>query len=71
MTSPTIDSGVGPIEPLWCTREVSTFLNVSEATLSRWRRERIGPPFLRVGGISRYSPATVRAWVAEQEQARG
>ncbi|MGE9809606.1 excisionase [Janibacter sp. G1551] len=45
-------------------------MNVSQATLSRWRRERIGPPFLRVGGVSRYNPATVRAWVTEQEQGR-
>lgn len=65
------ERGIGPVEPLWCAREVSEFLNVSQATLSRWRRERVGPPFVQVGGVSRYNPATVRAWVHEQEAARG
>ncbi|MFK5163188.1 helix-turn-helix domain-containing protein [Propionibacterium freudenreichii] len=65
------DRGIGPVEPLWCARDVSTFLNVSQATLSRWRREKAGPPFLQVGGVSRYNPVTVRAWVREQENAHG
>ncbi len=70
-TPTTIDHGIGQIETLWCARDVAEFLNVSQATLSRWRREKIGPPFLRVGGISRYSPGTVRAWVSEQENDHG
>lgn len=73
MNAPTaLDDGITPVETLWCARDVAEFLNVSQATLSRWRREKkkIGPPFLRVGGVSRYSPATVRAWVTEQEQGR-
>lgn len=71
MNAPTaLDHGITPVEALWCARDVAEFLNVSQATLSRWRRERIGPPFLRVGGVSRYNPATVRAWVTEQEQGR-
>ncbi|NUP74377.1 MAG: helix-turn-helix domain-containing protein [Sinomonas sp.] len=65
------ERGIGPVEPLWRAREVSEFLNVSQATLSRWRRERVGPPFVQVGGVSRYNPATVRAWVCEQEAKRG
>lgn len=69
--SETTEHGIGPVEPLWCAREVSAYLNVSQATLSRWRRERVGPPFLQVGGVSRYSPATVRAWVRQQETAHG
>ncbi|WP_366076666.1 hypothetical protein [uncultured Aeromicrobium sp.] len=46
-------------------------MNVSQATLSRWRRERLGPPFLQVGGVSRYNPVSVRAWVREQENGHG
>lgn len=65
------DHGIDLVESLWCTREVAEFLNVSQATLSRWRRENIGPPFIRLGGISRYTPATVREWVREQESAHG
>ncbi|KJL36412.1 helix-turn-helix domain-containing protein [Tessaracoccus sp. Y36] len=72
MNAPTVvDHGAGPVETLWCARDVAEFLNVSQATLSRWRREKIGPPFLRVGGVSRYTPATVRAWVTEQENDHG
>ena len=71
MTSTAIDHAAGTIEALWCARDVAEFLNVSQATLSRWRREKIGPPFLRVGGVSRYNPASVRAWVTEQENDRG
>ncbi len=71
MNAPTaLDHGITPVEVLWCARDVAEFLNASQATLSRWRRERVGPPFLRVGGVSRYNPATVRAWVTEQEQGR-
>ncbi|WP_338136546.1 helix-turn-helix domain-containing protein [Kocuria marina] len=63
---PAIRRGARRVRP-----EPARFLNVSQATLSRWRREKIGPPFLRVGGVSRYNPATVRAWVTEQENDRG
>jgi hypothetical protein len=69
--SETTEHGIGPVESLWCAREVSEFLNVSQATLSRWRREQIGPPFLQVGGVFRYNPATVRAWVHDQESTHG
>lgn len=65
--SATIDE----VEPLWNSREASEFLNVSQATLSRWRREREGPPCVLVGGIARYNPPTVRAWVLEREASRG
>ncbi len=70
MSDPS-DRGIGVVEPLWCAREVSEFLNVSQATLSRWRHEQIGPPFLRLGGVSRYNPVSVRTWVREQEADRG
>lgn len=59
------------VEPLWNSRETSEFLNVSQATLSRWRREREGPPFMSVRGVARYNPPTVRAWVLEREREHG
>lgn len=71
MTNAAPDHGIGPVEPLWCPREIAAYLNVSQATLSRWRREKVGPPFLQVGGVYRYNPATVRAWVTEQENRDG
>ena len=68
---PRIDDGIGNVETLWCARDVAEFLNVSQATLSRWRREKVGPPFLQIGGISRYNPSSVHAWVKANEQAHG
>jgi len=71
MTSQTPDRGIGEVEPLWCPKDAAEFLSVSQATLSRWRREKVGPPFVQVDGVYRYSPVTVRAWVREQESAHG
>lgn len=62
---------LGLLEPLWCPRDVAAYLRVSQATLSRWRREKAGPSFLQVGGVYRYAPATVRAWVRKQETHNG
>ncbi|GAA1614986.1 hypothetical protein GCM10009693_28270 [Leucobacter chromiireducens subsp. chromiireducens] len=59
------------VEPLWNSREASEFLSVSQATLSRWRRRHDGPPFVSVGGIARYNPPSVRAWVLEREREHG
>lgn len=59
------------VEPLWNSREASEFLNVSQATLSRWRRQHEGPPFVSVGGLARYNPPTLRAWVLEREREHG
>ncbi|WP_448232277.1 helix-turn-helix transcriptional regulator [Microbacterium lacticum] len=67
----TTEHGIGPVEPLWCAGQVAEFLNVSQATLSRWRREKVGPAFIQVGAVSRYNPATVRAWVRAQEERGG
>src|SRR6185312_11415324 len=57
--------------PLWFSREAAAYLRVSEATLSRWRRQRLGPPFVQVGSIARYRASTVRDWVSSQESSRG
>lgn len=39
---------------LYRPREVADLLEVSVSTLTRWRRERRGPPFVRVGNQVRY-----------------
>lgn len=60
------DTDVGvPPSPLLDSREVATYLKVSESTLSRWRTERTGPPFLRMGAITRYRLDAVDVWLAE------
>ncbi|MEU1784473.1 helix-turn-helix domain-containing protein [Streptomyces sparsogenes] len=48
---------------------VTMFSLPSVETVYAWRRKRIGPPGFRVGKHLRYDPATVRAWVNEQQSA--
>lgn len=49
--------------PLLDSREVAVLLKVSESTLSRWRADEKGPPFLKLGGITRYRLDAVEAWL--------
>ncbi len=45
-------------------QEVSKHLNVSVATLRRWRLEKRGPMFVNVGSLVRYRPEDLDSWVA-------
>jgi len=45
-------------------QEVSKHLNVSIATLRRWRLEKRGPMFVKVGSLVRYRPEDLDSWVA-------
>jgi len=45
-------------------QEVSKRLNISVATLRRWRLEKRGPVFVKVGSLVRYRPEDLDAWVA-------
>lgn len=56
------------VSPLLDSREVATYLKVSESTLSRWRSAGTGPPFLRLGGIARYRLDAVDRWLGELER---
>lgn len=60
----TLDAADGLVSPLLDSREVAAYLNISESTLSRWRADRKGPPFFRVGGITRYRLDAVEDWLA-------
>jgi predicted DNA-binding transcriptional regulator AlpA len=51
------------VSPLRDSREVAAFLRVSESTLSRWRAEHKGPPFIRIGGVTRYRIGQVEQWL--------
>jgi hypothetical protein len=44
--------------------EVSKRLNVSLASLRRWRLLKRGPAFLKVGSLVRYQPEDLEAWLA-------
>jgi hypothetical protein len=50
---------------LWSSKEVASFLNLSPATLSRWRILKKGPPFIDLAGIARYRPNDVVTYVKE------
>ena len=43
--------------------EVAKRLHVSVASLRRWRLERRGPQFIKVGSLVRYKPEELDAWL--------
>ncbi|MGH8074970.1 MAG: helix-turn-helix domain-containing protein [Lysobacter sp.] len=49
------------------TKELASELKRSPETLLRWRRQRIGPPYLRVQGRVLYDRNQVEAWLASQQ----
>jgi excisionase family DNA binding protein len=44
--------------------DVAKELNLSLASLRRWRLEKRGPRFIKVGSLVRYRPEDVEAWLA-------
>ncbi len=44
-------------------QDVSKRLNVSVATLRRWRIEKRGPTFVKIGSLVRYRPEDLDSWV--------
>ena len=52
-------------------QDVARLLNVSVATLKRWRHDRVGPHSFKVGvgrGQIRYRLENVQKWLQEQER---
>lgn len=56
-------------DPLWTQRQTAEYLGKVERTLERWRRDGVGPRYLRVGRTIRYRRADVDAWLAGREYA--
>jgi predicted DNA-binding transcriptional regulator AlpA len=56
-------------EPLWSITTTAEYLGVATKTLYSWRCHRVGPPSYRVGGLVRYRPAEVCAWLDRQARA--
>lgn len=48
------------------TAELATELKRSPETITRWRRLRVGPPFLRIQGRVLYEREKVEAWINAQ-----
>ena len=47
-------------------REVAELLRVSLPTLSRWRGEDAGPPFIAVQGSIRYPRDKLQTWIDDR-----
>ena len=56
------------IPELLTTQEVAELLNVSKRSVIRWRNERIGPPWCKLGRNIRYRRESLEHWIAESEQ---
>ena len=52
--------------PLLTPREAATWLRSKERTLERWRHQRMGPAFVRVGRHVVYRLEDLQAWVERQ-----
>jgi predicted DNA-binding transcriptional regulator AlpA len=46
--------------------ELSELLSISLAAIRKWRTERRGPPYLKLGACVRYRLADVEAWLASR-----
>jgi predicted site-specific integrase-resolvase len=54
--------------PLLNSKSVAQILGVSEATLSRWRATKKGPPFLDLEGNPRYLTNDIKIWFDEKRE---
>jgi hypothetical protein len=48
---------------LFTEKQAAAFLNCTCAALERWRRERRGPPYLKIGRLVRYSELDLDRWL--------
>lgn len=54
-------------EVQWLTPEdLARMWQVSVGTIANWRTSKKGPEFVRIGGLVRYRPEAVQAWVDKQ-----
>jgi len=54
------------------TKQVADILGVSPVTLRRWRSEKKGPKYSKLGtGHCRYKPSDIKRWLEGDEQKNG
>lgn len=49
-------------------QEVAISCSISVLTLRKWRCQKRGPQFVKIGSLVRYRPEAVDAWIAEQAE---
>lgn len=49
---------------LWNEYDAAEYLNVSVATMRRWRLLKQGPVFLKLGSCVRYRPEDIEAFIS-------
>jgi excisionase family DNA binding protein len=52
---------------LWTVAEVAEYLAVTERTVRAWQTDH-RLPFLKIGGVIRFRPADLMAWVDDFEE---
>ncbi len=56
---------------LYTEQDVAEQLHISLASLRRWRLEKRGPRFIKVGSLVRYRPEDLEEWLLEQPTGGG
>ena len=65
MTTTVIEDNE-PVASLWTTKDLARFLGCSERQIPRLRDE--GLPAVRVGGLVRFMPSRVMAWLDSRDE---
>ena len=56
-------------KPIWSKTETARAIGITTRTLDRWRRLRVAPPCVRVGGTIRWRRDAVLEWMQRREAA--
>ena len=51
--------------------EVADSCSISVLTLRKWRSQRRGPQYVKIGALVRYRPEDVDSWIAAQKAPSG
>ncbi len=66
-----VEAACDPVEqqPFLTVADLAERLNVAPGTVRRWRRQGALPPGIDLGGVVRWRPEVIEAWIAEREEA--
>ncbi len=51
---------------LLTSKQAGEILRAKEATLEGWRHRKVGPPWLKLGGLVRYDRVKLLSWIESQ-----